>query len=113
MRGKSFRKKVSSAKVTPSYPRKGRQRGKTGSSRSRIEVPLSAETAVWVLLSGAAAPQQATVRDGVAQRPAPRSNDRRRLLVRSICREPLLVDVEIKTKALVSPGRDLITFLLV
>src|SRR4051812_10408589 len=27
MRGKSFRKKVSSAKVTPSYPRKGRHKG--------------------------------------------------------------------------------------
>jgi hypothetical protein len=41
MRGKSFRKKVSSAKVTPSYPRKGRHRGKKGCSCPRRRRPLS------------------------------------------------------------------------
>jgi hypothetical protein len=35
MRAKSFRKKVSSATVTPSYPRKGRQRGTSTDSRRR------------------------------------------------------------------------------
>src|SRR5579863_546682 len=36
-----------------------------------------------------------------------------RLFVRSVCRKPLLVDAGSKSKTLVSPGRDLVAFLLV
>gem|GEM_PF-6297281 len=38
MRGKSFRKRVNSAKVTPSYPRKGRLWGQAVWKRPEISV---------------------------------------------------------------------------
>jgi hypothetical protein len=45
MRGKSFRRKVSSAKVTPFYPRKGRQRGMKSLPAARAERLLSDQLA--------------------------------------------------------------------
>ena len=49
MRGKSFRKKVSSAKVTPSYPRKGRQRGMRMRSRRQGDHPFRQHPAQCLL----------------------------------------------------------------
>src|SRR6266851_2653493 len=60
------------------------------------------------------APRQANNRDGLRDgRRRGQMTASRRLSVRSICRKPRLADAEIKAKAFVSPGRDLITFLLV
>src|ERR1700680_3944592 len=50
------------------------------------------------------------LRDG--QRPG-QMDPSRRLSVRSICRKPLPVNLDTKTKAVVSAGRNLITFLLI